>query len=73
MVTLKGANATYTGLSTDTKPDNAFPNTMFEELDTGDKYYYNGTAWAKVGVTVEAKADTRADTKGGGDAETTEK
>lgn len=71
MVTLKGANATYTGLSTDTKPANAFPNTMFEELDTGDKYYYNGTSWAKVGGTVGTK-EAKADTKGGG-AETTEK
>lgn len=69
MVTLEGANATYTGESTDTKPADAFPNTLFKELDTGDTYYYNGTAWAKVGGTVEAKADT----KGGGDAETTEK
>lgn len=71
MVTLEGANATYTGESTDTKPADAFPNTLFKELDTGDTYYYNGTAWAKVGGTVEAKA--KADTKDGGDAETTEK
>ena len=71
VVTLEGANATYTGESTDTKPVDAFPNTLFKELDTGDTYYYNGTAWAKVGGTVGTK-EAKADTKGG-DAETTEK
>lgn len=38
------------GLSTDTKPtENIAVNSLFFELDTGDFYYFNGTAWAKVG------------------------
>ncbi len=54
MVTLEGANATYTGESTDTKPADVFPNTLFKELDTGDTYYFTGEAWVKVGsVTTE--------------------
>lgn len=48
-VTLKGANAIYQGLSTDDKPENVPVNTQFEELDTGDTYYFDGEAWAKVG------------------------
>lgn len=41
----------YKGLSTDTKPTETAPvNALFLELDTGDFYYYNGTAWAKVGA-----------------------
>jgi hypothetical protein len=40
----------YRGLSTDAKPLNAATNSLFLELDTGDFYYYNGTAWAKVGA-----------------------
>lgn len=44
----------FMGLSTDTKPMNSeqFPmdtNSLFLELDTGDVYYYTGSAWAKVG------------------------
>ena len=39
------------GLSTDSKPtENIGVNSKFDELDTGDKYYFNGTAWAKVGA-----------------------
>lgn len=54
MVTLEGANATYTGESTDTKPADVFTNTLFKELDTGDTYYFTGEAWVKVGsVTTE--------------------
>ncbi|GEM_PF-1672811 len=40
------------GLSTDTKPTGEFSgynigvNSIFIELDTGDIYYYNGSAWA---------------------------
>lgn len=49
MITLKGANADYVGLSTDTKPSNADVNSLFLELDTGEFYYFDGTAWAKVG------------------------
>lgn len=38
------------GLSTDTKPtEGVATNALFLELDTGDFYYYDGTAWAKVG------------------------
>lgn len=48
-VTLNGANANLTGLSTDAKPDDAAINTLFLELDTGDFYYFDGEEWAKVG------------------------
>ncbi len=49
-VTLNGANADYMGLSTDTKPTEGIAvNTLFLELDTGDFYYFDGTAWEKVG------------------------
>lgn len=38
------------GLSTDSKPTEGIPtNSIFFELNTGDMYYFNGTAWAKVG------------------------
>ena len=40
----------YCGLSTDTKPTaGVSTNALFLDLDTGDFYYFNGTAWAKVG------------------------
>lgn len=40
----------YEGLSTDTKPEeNVGDNALFLELDTGDWYYWDGSAWAKVG------------------------
>ena len=40
----------YIGLSTDEKPTNNLDvNSMFLELDTGDFYYYDGSAWQKVG------------------------
>jgi hypothetical protein len=41
----------YKGLSTDAKPTGAIVqvNSLFLELDTGDFYYYDGEAWAKVG------------------------
>lgn len=39
----------YSGLSTDTKPTNCSINSLFLELDTGDVYYFDGSAWAKVG------------------------
>lgn len=39
----------YMGLSTDTKPTNCEVNSLFLELDTGDFYYFDGAAWAKVG------------------------
>lgn len=38
------------GLSTDTKPtENIGVNSKFYELDTNDVYYFDGTAWNKVG------------------------
>lgn len=48
-VTLNGANANYTGLSTDNKPDEAAVNALFLELDTGDFYFFTGEEWMKVG------------------------
>ena len=48
-VTLNGSRADYGGLSSDTKPEDVPVNTLFLELDTGDFYYFDGTAWAKVG------------------------
>ena len=48
-VTLKGALPTYVGTSQDDKPTEADVNTLFEELDTGDTYYYTGETWLKVG------------------------
>ena len=39
----------YKGLSTDTKPTDCAVNSLFFELDTGDFYYFNGSAWEKVG------------------------
>ena len=37
------------GVSSDEKPTNVEKYTLFLELDTGDFYYFNGSAWAKVG------------------------
>ena len=39
----------YKGLSTDTKPTDCAVNSLFLELDTGDFYYFDGTAWSKIG------------------------
>ena len=37
--------------SSDTKPtENIAAGSLAEELDTKDMYYFNGTAWAKVGA-----------------------
>ena len=49
MITLNGSAANLLGYSTDEKPTDVEINTLFLELDTGDFYYFNGTAWAKVG------------------------
>lgn len=49
MVTLCGGSTQYVGLHNDSKPTDAEVNSVFLELDTGDLYYWNGTAWAKVG------------------------
>ena len=41
---------TYQGLSTDAKPtEDIIPNALFFEFDTGDVYYWDGSAWAKIG------------------------
>jgi len=41
----------YEGLSTDQKPEeNVAVNSLFLELDTGNFYFFNGTAWQMVGV-----------------------
>lgn len=44
-VTLKGQTAVYEGTSTDTKPTDADNNSIFIELDTDKRYYYDGTDW----------------------------
>lgn len=49
MITNNGQTAGLLGLSTDTKPTDAQINELFLELDTGDLYYFDGTAWQKVG------------------------
>ena len=47
-VTLKGQTAVYEGVSTDTKPTDADNNAIFKELDTGIRYYYDGTDWNEI-------------------------
>ena len=47
-VTLKGQAAVYEGVSTDTKPTDADNNAIFKELDTGIRYYYDGTDWNEI-------------------------
>ena len=63
MVTVNGmlgentstAEFEFKGLSTDAKPTGTVNgkkvgvNSLFIELNTGDVYYYTGSAWAKVG------------------------
>ena len=50
MITIQGNTGIYTGTSTDSKPTENVPtNTKFEELDTGDTYFYNGETWVKIG------------------------
>ena len=49
MITLQGATAIYQGKSTDSKPTDVDINTLFEELDTGNEYYFDGSTWSKVG------------------------
>lgn len=38
------------GLSTDEKPTDCGTNSIFWELNTGDFYYFDGSAWSKVGA-----------------------
>lgn len=49
MVTLQGSSPIYQGESTDEKPINADINAIFEELDTGKEYYFDGTSWSEIG------------------------
>ena len=56
MVTLNGSAPDLLGLSTDEKPDDAFENSLFLELDTGDFYYFSDGKWAKVGEASNAKS-----------------
>lgn len=56
MVTLKGAGASYVGLSTDDKPEDVPVNSIFTELDTNDSYYYTGESWGKVGGDSNAES-----------------
>jgi len=37
------------GKSTDTKPTDANINDMFIELDTGEGYFWDGSAWQVIG------------------------
>ena len=39
----------FKGLSTDAKPTACAVNSLFFELDTGDFYYFDGSAWQKIG------------------------
>ena len=52
-ITLKGSAPIYTGTHDDDKPEDAPINSLFEELDTGDTYYFTGEVWAKVGAEAE--------------------
>lgn len=48
------------GLSTDTKPTaRHYIGSFFDELDTGKKYYFTGTAWVEYG---EAETPTETPT-----------
>lgn len=47
-VTLKGQSAIYEGTSADMKPSDADKNAIFQELDTGIDYYYDGTNWNEI-------------------------
>lgn len=49
MITMEGHTPIYQGESTDDKPTNVDTNTLFEELDTGYKYFYDGSSWLKIG------------------------
>lgn len=41
----------YKGTSLDNKPTTCAVNSIFWELDTNDKYYFNGETWEKIGGT----------------------
>jgi len=37
------------GVSSDNKPTDVALNDLFIELDTGDAYFWNGSAWQQIG------------------------
>lgn len=47
-------NRELVGLSTDEKPTNVGENMLFLELDTGNFYYFDGTAWLEIGSNDDA-------------------
>ena len=53
MVTLKGSAPEFFGVSTDEKPTDAPVNSIFTELDTANKYYFDGETWAAIGPESE--------------------
>ena len=48
MITLEN-KPIYQGESTDSKPTDVEINSKFEELDTGNVYFFDGTTWIKIG------------------------
>lgn len=38
----------FSGASTESKPTNCAVNSLFTELDTGNFYYFDGTAWNQI-------------------------
>lgn len=38
----------FSGVSTESKPTNCAVNSLFTELDTGNFYYFDGTAWNQI-------------------------
>lgn len=55
MITFNENGATgereYKGLSTDTMPTDCKVNSIFWELDTNKKYYFDGGDWQEIGGT----------------------
>ena len=46
---LNGDYHEFVGLSGDDKPTDVAVCSTFHELDTDDKYYFDGETWAKIG------------------------
>lgn len=49
MISYENKGNDLRGVSTDVKPTNAPVNTIFYELDTDKKYYFDGEAWQEIG------------------------
>ena len=49
MITYENNGCDLRGVSTDEKPVDVAANTMFHELDTDKKYYFDGEAWQEIG------------------------